>query len=36
MESTVDHLPESDLPADVQRAMYRENAERLYPRLKSL
>ena len=36
MESTVDHLPENDLPADIQRAMYRENAERLYPRLKSL
>jgi predicted TIM-barrel fold metal-dependent hydrolase len=36
MESTVDHLPENDLPADIQRVMNRENAERLYPRLKSL
>jgi predicted TIM-barrel fold metal-dependent hydrolase len=36
MESTVDHLPENNLPADIQRAMNRENAERLYPRLKSL
>jgi predicted TIM-barrel fold metal-dependent hydrolase len=36
MESTLDHLPENDLPADIQRAMNRENAERLYPRLKSL
>jgi len=36
MESTVDHLPENNLPADIERAMNRENAERLYPRLKSL
>jgi hypothetical protein len=36
MESTVDHLPENNLPADIQRVMNRENAERLWPRLKSL
>ena len=36
MESTVDHLPENNLSADIQRAMNRENAERLWPRLKSL
>jgi predicted TIM-barrel fold metal-dependent hydrolase len=36
MESTLDHLPENDLSAAVQRAMNRENAERLYPRLKNL
>lgn len=36
MESTVNHLPESDLSPEVQRAMNRENAERLYPRLKNL
>jgi hypothetical protein len=36
MESTVGHLPENDLPADIQLAMNRENAERLYPRLNSL
>src|SRR5262245_62078511 len=36
MESTVDHLPENNLAADVQRAMNRENAERLFPRVKTL
>jgi predicted TIM-barrel fold metal-dependent hydrolase len=36
MESTLDHLPENELPADIQRVMNRENAERLYPRLKNL
>jgi predicted TIM-barrel fold metal-dependent hydrolase len=36
MESTLNYLPESQLPADIQRAMNRENAERLYPRLKTL
>ncbi len=36
MESTVDHLPEDDLPPDIQRAMNRENAEWLFPRLKTI
>ncbi len=36
MESTVDHLPDDNLPPEIQRVMYRENAERLYPRLKNL
>jgi predicted TIM-barrel fold metal-dependent hydrolase len=36
MESTVGHLPENDLSAALQRAMNRENAERLFPRLKGL
>lgn len=36
MESTVDHLPEDNLSPEIQRVMYRENAERLYPRLKNL
>jgi len=36
MESTLDHLPENELPADIQLAMNRENALRLYPRLKNL
>ena len=36
MESTLDHLPENELPANIQRAMDRENAERLFPRLKTL
>ena len=35
MESTLDHLPENELPPDIQRAMNRENAERLFPRLKN-
>jgi predicted TIM-barrel fold metal-dependent hydrolase len=36
MESTLNHLPENDLPENIQRVMNRENAERLYPRLKNL
>ena len=36
MESTVNHLPENDLSPELQRVMNRENAERLFPRLKSL
>jgi predicted TIM-barrel fold metal-dependent hydrolase len=36
MESTLDHLPENELPPDIQRAQNRENAERLWPRLKNL
>ena len=36
MESTVDHLPENNVPADIQCVMNRENAERLLPLLKSL
>jgi predicted TIM-barrel fold metal-dependent hydrolase len=36
MESTVDHLPDDNLSPEIQRVMYRENAERLYPRLKNL
>lgn len=36
MESTLDHLPENNLPAEIQAVMYRTNAERLYPRLKTL
>jgi len=35
IESTVDHLPENDLSPAIQRAMNRENAERLFPRLKT-
>lgn len=34
MESTLDHLPENNLTPDVQRALERGNAERLFPRLK--
>jgi hypothetical protein len=36
MESTVDDLPENDCRLKIQRAINRENAERLNPRLKSL
>jgi predicted TIM-barrel fold metal-dependent hydrolase len=36
MESTLDQLPANELSPEIQRAMNRENAERLYPRLKSL
>jgi predicted TIM-barrel fold metal-dependent hydrolase len=32
--STVDHLPDSGLPAEVLRAIDRRNAERLFPRFK--
>jgi len=35
MESTLDELPESHLSPDVLKAMYRGNAERLFPRFKS-
>jgi len=35
MESTLDHLPENHLAPDVLKAMYRGNAERLWPRFKS-
>jgi hypothetical protein len=35
MESTLDHLPENELPPEVLRALGRENAERLFPRLKA-
>lgn len=33
--STLEELKEAELPADIQRALYRENAERLFPRLKA-
>ena len=36
MESTLDHLPENELSANVLRALNRENAERLWPRFKNL
>lgn len=36
MESTLTYLPQTDLAPEIQRAMNRENAERLFPRLKSL
>lgn len=35
MESTVDHLPEDGFSPEVLRALERENAERLFPRLKA-
>jgi len=35
MESTLDHLPEDELSPEVLRALERENAERLFPRLKT-
>jgi predicted TIM-barrel fold metal-dependent hydrolase len=35
METTMNQLPKNDLPPAVQRAMNRENAERLFPRLKT-
>jgi predicted TIM-barrel fold metal-dependent hydrolase len=35
MESTLDHLPENELSPEVLRALERENAEHLFPRLKA-
>lgn len=35
MESTLDELPSSHLSADSLKAMYRGNAERLFPRFKT-
>ena len=35
MESTIDELPESNLPVETLRAIDRDNAERLFPRFKS-
>jgi 6-methylsalicylate decarboxylase len=33
--STLEELAKANLPANIQRALYRENAERLFPRLKA-
>jgi predicted TIM-barrel fold metal-dependent hydrolase len=33
--STLEELGKANLPAVIQRALYRENAERLFPRLKA-
>ncbi len=35
METTVDHIPESGLSAETWQAIYRANAEKLFPRLKN-
>jgi predicted TIM-barrel fold metal-dependent hydrolase len=35
METTLNELPKNELPASIQRAQNRENAERLFPRLKA-
>jgi predicted TIM-barrel fold metal-dependent hydrolase len=34
-ESTLNELPKNDLSPAIQRAQNRENAERLFPRLKA-
>jgi len=35
METAVDHIPESGLSAETWQAIYRANAEKLFPRLKN-